>query len=112
MSNNLTHEGQKIKELVKSSGCSVSFIAKSLGVSRRTLYLWFKTPDLPLYKVYSIGYIMRLSQAALSNLEDSKFLAEPNEERENQWANHYSGLLKKHLKALERIIRLQERLLP
>lgn len=52
------HHGQIIERAVRCNQMGISEIARRLNVSRRTLYNWFETKQLPPDIIYKIGYII------------------------------------------------------
>lgn len=54
----MKHHGQTVEYIIRKRGYNISDLAKSLNVSRRTLYNWFIQPRLRLDIIYSIGNII------------------------------------------------------
>jgi lambda repressor-like predicted transcriptional regulator len=54
----MKHHGQTVEYIIRKRGHNISDLAKSLNVSRRTLYNWFSQPRLRLDIIYSIGNVI------------------------------------------------------
>ncbi|MBL4678250.1 MAG: TetR family transcriptional regulator [Mucilaginibacter sp.] len=53
------HQGQTIEYIVRRNGYNISDLARALGVNRRTLYNYFKSPLIKSKIIYQAGCVVR-----------------------------------------------------
>jgi predicted transcriptional regulator len=52
------HRGRILEEAVKASGIPVTSIKTMVGVSRRTIYVWFEKEDLEMKHMAAVGNVI------------------------------------------------------
>ncbi len=51
----MKHRGEIVKKVLELKGTNLTWLAKELKVTTRSLYNWFETSDLPLEKIVKVG---------------------------------------------------------
>jgi hypothetical protein len=111
----MKHRGQIVEKAVRKSGYSLTKLAKSLAISRNTLYNRFENPNLGYRFIADIGDIIHYdftiefpdirSEIETGDDEDTRFI-----ERETveliKLDNKYIRLLEKYNKLLSLLVRL------
>ena len=54
----ISHQGEIVEKVVRSSGKKITVIAKELGMSRENLYDIFKRPEVPIAILIQLGKIV------------------------------------------------------
>ncbi len=60
----MQHKGQIVEKIVRKSGYSITRLAKSLGISRNTLYNRFENPNLGYRFINDVGNIIHYDFSA------------------------------------------------
>lgn len=106
----MQHRGEIIRKAVYNSGLTITEIAKSIGKSRRWMYLMFENNTVSLDIVLQIGKIIHYdfseeikefspSQNASNELPPSYEKEEPSAE---YWKNKYLKLLEEYNELLKK----------
>lgn len=110
----MVHKGEIIKEAVNQSGVSITQIAKSMGVTRKTIYNIFDRIEVDNDTILKIGRIIHYDFSvrfpklkALNKTEDpqeeynSKIISQLKQEVDH-WKGKYIALLEEHNKLLKK----------
>jgi transcriptional regulator with XRE-family HTH domain len=97
------HMGQLLERVVKRKGLKVSELATALGITRRTLYNWFKQEvidEVTMAKISSV-IVYDFSSNPLKPTITTKVSEEPPKESqvekdETYWKNRYIDLLERY----------------
>jgi transcriptional regulator with XRE-family HTH domain len=87
------HHGETIERIIRREGHSISEVAKSIGISRRSLYSWFLQARIKVDLISKIGQVI--------NYDFSKEFPELYSESANDddtgiWKEKYFNLLEKY----------------
>ncbi|MFA6082880.1 hypothetical protein [Mucilaginibacter sp.] len=104
----MKHHGQIVEYLIRRNGYNLSDLAKSLKVNRRTIYNWFKQPQLKCDIIFHIGRIIRhdfsVEFPELFLPEQFDLIQKPTYIKQqldiNDWKDKYCNLLEKYNQAL------------
>ncbi len=105
----MQHRGEIIRKAVYNSGYTITEIAKTIGKSRRWMYLMFENSNVSLDVVMKIGKIIRydFSQeirefSSFSTKINNTFPSVENEEPSAEyWKNKYLKLLEDYSELLK-----------
>ena len=100
----MQHRGEIIKEAIYTSGCTVTEIAKSIGKSRRWMYLMFENSNVSLDIVLQIGKIihydfsLEIKEFSPSQkiIEKASFDSKKEDSDAEYWKNKYLNLLEEY----------------
>jgi predicted transcriptional regulator len=106
------HMGELVEKVIKKTGANVTELASAMGVSRRTIYNWYKE------EVISVSILNKLSREIgfdFTTTENvvSPVVVEPNEQLENNvisqddkyWQARYIELLERYSELLSNAIK-------
>lgn len=106
----MQHRGEIIRKAVYNSGLTITEIAKSIGKSRKWMYLMFENSNVSLDLVLKIGKIIRydftsdfkeLSSSA--RIKNESFVdSEEHESNAEFWKNKYLKLLEEYNELLKK----------
>lgn len=97
----MIHKGEIIEKAVRSSGFSISTLAKRLNKSRRHIYNIFENPNVGLELILEIGKIIKYDFTdeipifEKSRTNTSHIVIE-NKDEEKSWKDKYFELLEKY----------------
>jgi len=104
-----THAGEAVEKVVRRQGFKLTELAQQLNVNRRTLYNWFRQPDLSIEIVCRIGSVIRhdfskeLPEAFqksgihfLDAHDHAAGMGQENPQTIHYWMNKYIDLLEKY----------------
>lgn len=102
------HYGEIIEMAIRRNGYSISELARSMGVNRRSIYNWFTQPRVRVETIFNLGCTLRYDFSKefpelfspadfnnalhISKLSNIEFFAEERE-KVNYWKNKYITLL-------------------
>ena len=100
----MQHRGEIIRKAVYNSGLTITEIAKSIGKSRKWMYLMFENSNVSLDLVLKIGKIIRYDFTAdfkelstSARIKSESFVAtEENETNAEFWKKKYLKLLEEY----------------
>ena len=106
----MQHRGEIIRKAVYNSGLTITEIAKSIGKSRKWMYLMFENSNVSLDLVLKIGKIIRYDFTAdfkelstSARIKSESFVAsEENEPNAEFWKNKYLKLLEEYNELLKK----------
>ena len=106
----MQHRGEIIRKAVYNSGLTITEIAKSIGKSRKWMYLMFENSNVSLDLVLKIGKIIRYDFTAdfkelstSARIKSESFVAtEENETNAEYWKNKYLKLLEEYNELLKK----------
>ena len=106
------HMGELVEKVIKKTGANVTELASAMGVSRRTIYNWYKE------EVISVSILNKLSQEIGYDFTNAEILfgaqqIEPDEQLENAvvnqddkyWQSRYIELLEQYSELLSNAIK-------
>ncbi|MFC6101476.1 terminase gpP N-terminus-related DNA-binding protein [Olivibacter domesticus] len=112
------HYGEIIEMVVRRNGYSISELARSLRLNRRSIYNWFSRPKLRVEIIFNLGCALRydfsrefpelfssedFSKVLYKNkLNNITFFTE-EEERANYWRNKYVNMLEEYNQMLSTV---------
>jgi len=106
----MQHRGEIIRKAVYNSGLTITEIAKSIGKSRKWMYLMFENSNVSLDLVLKIGKIIRYDFTAdfkelssSSRIKSELFVSsEEHEPIAEYWKNKYLKLLEEYNELLKK----------
>jgi predicted transcriptional regulator len=106
----MQHRGEIIRKAVYNSGLTITEIAKSIGKSRKWMYLMFENSNVSLDLVLKIGKIIRYDFTAdfkelssSSRIKSELFVSsEEHEPNAEFWKNKYLKLLEEYNELLKK----------
>lgn len=106
----MQHRGEIIRKAVYNSGLTITEIAKSIGKSRKWMYLMFENSNVSLDLVLKIGKIIRYDFTAdfkelstSARIKSESFVdSEENESNAEFWKNKYLKLLEEYNELLKK----------
>lgn len=113
--------GAIVEKVVRRSGLGIAELARILHVDRRSIYYWFKQPNLKVDILYKIGdalgydfskdfpHLMKRPAGQEFDFTDSSAAKPKNMDAMEYWKNKYIGLLEKYNELLLKISMESER---
>jgi transcriptional regulator with XRE-family HTH domain len=98
------HHGKTIEQVIRRSGYSISYIARKLGVNRRSVYNWFNQQHLRADLIIKIGKAINCDLSTILPVmglhpEDfTNFLSESDQFADEtlEWKDRYLELLERY----------------
>ena len=110
----MKHHGQIVEYLIRRNGYNLSDLAKLLKVNRRTLYNWFKQPQLKSDVIFHIGKIIRHDFSVefpelflpeqFDVIQKPIYIQRQSDINNNDWKDKYCNLLEKYNQALTKTL--------
>ncbi|RZK74273.1 MAG: helix-turn-helix domain-containing protein [Pedobacter sp.] len=101
------HMGKLLEITIRKKGINITKLATALGITRRTLYNWFKNPSIDELLLEKISSMIsndfassEISHPIILTLPFGKRLV-PEEKDQEYWRNKYIDLLERYSKLLE-----------
>lgn len=104
-----THRGLILEKVLRKECMCISEIAKSLNVSRRTIYNWFGMKNLDLEIIYKVGIVTGYDFSAdipgfdkvkqifdEKSMKENLVVNEPDSKAVHYWMEKYISLLEKY----------------
>ena len=88
------HRGHILRKVICDKGIKISQLARSIGRSRRFIYIMFDKEDVPLHYMREIGTVINhdFFQETNNNNADTPHLYQ----KEGYWKDKYLLLLEEH----------------
>ena len=97
----MQHRGEIIRKAVYNSGSTITEIAKSIGKSRKWMYLKFENNNVPLDLVLQIGKIIHHDFSGEIKELKNAVLLQNEESSAEYWKNKYLKLLEEYTELLK-----------